>query len=290
MDQNPQHSRYFEAAAVTLERPSSEDGRHTSTESNIPGDVAASTRRPGEHKRRYKDTLKDTLKWLHFNLLIWEDLAQNRPAWRGEIKTSTDMYEADRNASTKAKRDAGKSQVPRLLNVNNQSPPTCSRCQRSFRARIGPVGHLPIQCDNSTATSITPTPATNHRPPPPSPPITLPLPSPQLTTDTIHPALTTATNSTTLTTPSRTPSSGGATSDVPSPSTITTTPTFRDVDSIHTCPHCGRTFTSHIDLVGHLDSVAQRLVNHCLEHPPTLAAFASAVHIAPAHSLTAWAC
>nr|VZI30938.1 unnamed protein product [Spirometra erinaceieuropaei] len=25
-----------------------------------------------------------------------------------------------------------------------------------------------------------------------------------------------------------------------------------DVDSIHTCPHCGRIFTSHVDLVGYL--------------------------------------
>ncbi|BHF75632.1 hypothetical protein SprV_0501872800 [Sparganum proliferum] len=36
-------------------------------------------------------------------------------------------------------------------------------------------------------------------------------------------------------------------------------------------------------------SIAQRLANQCLDHQPTLAAFASTVHTAPAHSLIAWA-
>nr|VZI51094.1 unnamed protein product [Spirometra erinaceieuropaei] len=31
-----------------------------------------------------------------------------------------------------------------------------------------------------------------------------------------------------------------------------TTATISDVDSVHTCPHCDRTFSSHIGLVGHL--------------------------------------
>nr|VZI30121.1 unnamed protein product [Spirometra erinaceieuropaei] len=41
-------------------------------------------------------------------------------------------------------------------------------------------------------------------------------------------------------------------SDVPSSDTIiNNTPTSGDVDSVPTCPHCDRPFTSHIGLVGH---------------------------------------
>nr|VZI11674.1 unnamed protein product [Spirometra erinaceieuropaei] len=56
------------------------------------------------------------------------------------------------------------------------------------------------------------------------------------------------------------------TSDVSSPSTITTrTLTSSDVDSVPTCSLCDRTFTSHIGLVGH-----SRI--HRLEHQSTFAA------------------
>ncbi|BHF68678.1 hypothetical protein SprV_0301171700 [Sparganum proliferum] len=45
----------------------------------------------------------------------------------------------------------------------------------------------------------------------------------------------------------------GKTSNVPSYATLTTkTPTPSDVDSLPTCPHCDRTFISHVGLVGHL--------------------------------------
>ncbi|BHF68889.1 Tubulin alpha-1C chain [Sparganum proliferum] len=76
-------------------------------------------------------------------------------------------------------------------------------------------------------------------------------------TDIIGPASTpasiTATTSITLTTPSRISSTGGATSDVPSPSTVTIgTPISTDVDSVPTCPHYNHTFALHIGLVGHL--------------------------------------
>ncbi|BHF68917.1 hypothetical protein SprV_0301195800 [Sparganum proliferum] len=63
----------------------------------------------------------------------------------------------------------------------------------------------------------------------------------------------TATTSITLTTPSRISSTGGATSDVPSPSTVTIgTPISTDVDSVPTCPYYDHTFALHIGLVGHL--------------------------------------
>nr|VZH95553.1 unnamed protein product [Spirometra erinaceieuropaei] len=77
---------------------------------------------------------------------------------------------------------------------------------------------------------------------------------PPPSTDTIRPAPTpasTAAASISPTTTSRTPPTDGTTSDVPSASNISNI-TSRDVDLVHTCLHCCRTFTSNIGLVGHL--------------------------------------
>ncbi|VDL94709.1 unnamed protein product [Schistocephalus solidus] len=76
---------------------------------------------------------------------------------------------------------------------------------------------------------------------------------PPTITDTIlpppPPAPITATNNTCAT-----PTTLVASSDYLTPATFTTTtaPSTSNVDSILTCPHCDHTFTSHIDLAGHL--------------------------------------
>ncbi|VDM00397.1 unnamed protein product [Schistocephalus solidus] len=62
------------------------------------------------------------------------------------MKTGAAIYEANRIAAAKAKRAARKSQAPRINTTNAQALPTCLRCQLTFRARIGLVIHLRIQC------------------------------------------------------------------------------------------------------------------------------------------------
>ncbi|VDL93615.1 unnamed protein product [Schistocephalus solidus] len=44
------------------------------------GDVATGARQQIGQKRRYKDTLKKSLKQLQINSATWEDLTQDRPA------------------------------------------------------------------------------------------------------------------------------------------------------------------------------------------------------------------
>ncbi|BHF64576.1 hypothetical protein SprV_0200758200 [Sparganum proliferum] len=160
------------------------------------GDVAAGTRRPGGQKRRYTDTLKDSLEQLQINRGPGRILAQNRPAWRREMKTVAAIYEGNQIAAAKAKRVARKSQVPRLLDANYQLLPSCPCFQHASRARIGIVGHLLTQCaNNPTSTSSPLTPA----------------PTPASTTTTII---------------SRTPPTDGATSGITLSFTIiTNTPT-----------------------------------------------------------------
>nr|VZI11197.1 unnamed protein product [Spirometra erinaceieuropaei] len=73
------------------------------------GDIAAGSRRQGCQIRRYKDTLKSSLKRLQINPTNWEDLAHDRATWRRTVKTGAAMYEDNRIAATKVKREARKS-------------------------------------------------------------------------------------------------------------------------------------------------------------------------------------
>nr|VZI26109.1 unnamed protein product [Spirometra erinaceieuropaei] len=201
------------------------------------GDVATGSRRQGGQIRRYKDTLKSSLKCLQINSTNWEELALDRPTWRRTVKTGAATYEANRIAAAKAKREARKSQLRSVSNAAAQPLPTCPGCQRTFRARIGLVGHLRINCASQTAPTIVPPPASSSSSPPPINPDKFsdpPLPSSSSSSPTAPTAAAQAT--------------------VPLPATDTTTisPDSRDEDQDYTCPHCDRTFTSHIGLVGHL--------------------------------------
>nr|VZI54390.1 unnamed protein product [Spirometra erinaceieuropaei] len=100
------------------------------------GDVATGSRRQGGQIRRYKDTLTSSLKHLQINPTNWEELALDRPTWNRKVKTGAAIYEANRIAAVKVKRDARKSQPRPVRNADAQPIPTCPRCQRTFRTRI----------------------------------------------------------------------------------------------------------------------------------------------------------
>nr|VZH99042.1 unnamed protein product [Spirometra erinaceieuropaei] len=202
------------------------------------GDVATGSRRQGGQIRRYKDTLKSSLKCLQINPTNWEELALDRPTWRRTLKTGAAIYEANRIAAAKVKCEARKSQLRPVSNAAAQPLPTCPRCQRTFRARIGLVGHLRINCASRTAPTIVPPPASSSSLPPTNPDNSSDPPLPSSSSSSSSPTAPTA----------------AAQATVPRTSTDTTTtsPNSRDEDQDYTCPHCDRTFTSHIGLVGHL--------------------------------------
>ncbi|BHF61317.1 hypothetical protein SprV_0100429100 [Sparganum proliferum] len=214
------------------------------------GDVATGSRRQGGQIRRYKDTLKSSLKRLQLNPTNWEELALDRPTWRRTVKTGAAIYDANRIAAAKVKREARKSQVQPVRNADAQPLPTCHRCQRTFRARIGLVGHLWINCPSRTAPPIVFQPASSSSSPPPTNSDSFsepPLPSPSSSSSC-------SSSSSTTTTPKTV--AQAAVSHITNPDTIAdTTPTASDSsdeDQDYTCPHCDRTFTSRIGLVVHL--------------------------------------
>ena len=202
------------------------------------GDVAVGARRKGGQKRRYKDTLKNSLKRLQVNPTAWEELAQDRCAWRRAVKTGAAIYEANRIAAAKAKRTARKSLHPPAPLVTAQAPPTCPRCQRTFRARIGLVGHLRKPCNPPQTASASTAP---NSPPVPSLPSTLAAPIDATVTSLPSP------------TSRNPPTTTSAPSVVSQPdTTLITAPAHSTSSEGLTCPHCNRTFTSRIGLVGHL--------------------------------------
>nr|VZI49109.1 unnamed protein product [Spirometra erinaceieuropaei] len=206
------------------------------------GDVATGSRRQGGQIRRYKDTLKSSLKRLQINPTNWEELARDRPTWRRTVKTGAAIYEANRIAAAKVKREVRKSQLRPIRNAAAQPLPTCPRCQRTFWARIGLVGHLRTNCTSRTAPAIVPPPASSSSSLPPTnsdTPSAPPLPSSSFSSTA--PAVAAQAAVSHIANPN-------TTTDITSP----TSPDTTDADQDYTCPHCDRTFTSHIGLVGHL--------------------------------------
>ncbi|BHF69440.1 hypothetical protein SprV_0301248400 [Sparganum proliferum] len=130
-------------------------------------DIARSSRRQGGQIRRYMDTLRSFLKRLQINPTNWEELAHDRPTWRRTVKTGAAIYEANRITAAKVKREARKSQLRPLRNADTLPLPTCPRCQRTFRARIGFIGHLRINCVSRTAPTVVHPPASSSSSPPP---------------------------------------------------------------------------------------------------------------------------
>ncbi|VDL92244.1 unnamed protein product [Schistocephalus solidus] len=151
----------------------------------------------------------------------------SNPVWRRSVKTGAAIYEANRIAAANAKRAARKSPAPRSNTVDTQALPTFPRYQRIFRARIGLVGHLWTQCTNN---STIPTSMSNSANSPSE------YPTLALGINSITPAIIETTFK----------YSSPATPTIAA--TINTTTTTSDVKS----PHCDRTFTSRIGLMGHL--------------------------------------
>ena len=103
------------------------------------GELKEGKRSQGGQKKRYKDTLKNSLKDFDIPMGPWEPTAQGRPKMRGLINKRAAPYEKKRFCEAERKR--------RERNANTNGPPadsmilTCSTCNRQFRARIGLVSH-----------------------------------------------------------------------------------------------------------------------------------------------------
>ncbi|BHF65251.1 hypothetical protein SprV_0200826100 [Sparganum proliferum] len=140
---------------------------------------------------------------------------------------------------------------------------------------MGLVGHLQTNCSTRTAPTVV-FPSTSPSPPTPSSnvdPSSSPSSSPSASTSA---AVASAMPINTTHNPDA------------SNNTNTTAVNTSDEYLVYTCPHIDRTFTHTSAWSATCESIVQRLTNQCLDHQLTLAASASAVHMALSHSCTAW--
>ena len=95
-------------------------------------------------KKRFKDTLKASMKDFGVDHSPWGTLAQDRSAWCSAIHKGAAAYEQQRIETARTKRAARKA---RCTNPSAQAPPrlSCPHCDRTFRARIGLISHLRTQ-------------------------------------------------------------------------------------------------------------------------------------------------
>lgn len=103
------------------------------------GELQQGKRSIGGQKKRYKDTLKASLKAFNIDPVCWEKDAQDRAFWRHSVHKGAEMCEANRTAAAEQRRRDRKARAADPL-LTATIP--CPHCQRHFRARIGLVSHL----------------------------------------------------------------------------------------------------------------------------------------------------
>ena len=105
------------------------------------GELQEGKRSQGGQKKRYKDTLKASLKDFNIPIESWEQAAQDRTKWRCLINKGASQYEKKRICEAARKRKERKARAKEPSSVSAQSAFTCSICNRQFRAKIGLYSH-----------------------------------------------------------------------------------------------------------------------------------------------------
>ena len=106
------------------------------------GELQVGKRSHGGQKKRYKNTLKASLKEFNIPTESCEQFAQDREKWRGLIRRGAGEYEAKRISEVEQKRAQRKARAKASPTELSSSDLSCSICNRQFRAKIGLISHL----------------------------------------------------------------------------------------------------------------------------------------------------
>ena len=103
------------------------------------GELQHGKRFHGGQRRRFKDTLKASLKAFNVDPSSWEQTDSDRTKWRAAVHDGAHQYESDRKAAAEKRRQDRKN--------NALKPPApaiipCPHCSRTFQERIGLISHL----------------------------------------------------------------------------------------------------------------------------------------------------
>ena len=109
------------------------------------GELQEGKRSQGEQKKRYKHTLKASIKDFNIPTESWEQAAQDRTKWCCLIYKGGSQFEAKRICEAEWKRKERKARAKGPTSDSTQSEFTCSICNRQFRAKIGLNSHQRTQ-------------------------------------------------------------------------------------------------------------------------------------------------
>ena len=102
------------------------------------GELQDGRRSLGAPKKRFKDTLKTSLKAFGINPASWEQAAADRSGWRAAVHDGARRHESNRKAAAEDRRQERKNAT------KPRAPATipCPHCRRTFQAQIGLISHL----------------------------------------------------------------------------------------------------------------------------------------------------
>ena len=112
------------------------------------GELSYGKRTAGGQRKRFKDSLRVSLKDFNVSTESWESLASDRAIWRHTITKGAAVAETRRSLQAEKKRAARKA---RAASSSNTAPTHhCPTCGRGFLARIGLTSHLRTHHNNYT--------------------------------------------------------------------------------------------------------------------------------------------
>jgi len=103
------------------------------------GELRQGNRSVGGQKKRFRHTLKVSLKAFDIDINTWEKAAQDRGGWRAAVHKGAQSYEANRTAAAEERRRARKARACQPLSA---ATIPCPHCNVMFRAQIGLTSHL----------------------------------------------------------------------------------------------------------------------------------------------------
>ncbi|KAK3885559.1 hypothetical protein Pcinc_008347 [Petrolisthes cinctipes] len=104
------------------------------------GELCQGKRSVGGQRKRFKDSLKTSLKDFSIRTGSWETLATDHLTWRSHIQQGAKRAEEERTKKAEKKNELRKA---RAASVTDTAPThMCPTCGRGFHTRISLISHL----------------------------------------------------------------------------------------------------------------------------------------------------
>ena len=104
-------------------------------------ELSSCVRNNDGQSKRYKDTLKQTLKLTGINAEIWHELAEGRTAWRKAVKKGVRSFEDDRAREDKRLKRKANEALDTIVQEILSATFVCQTCGRACKSRIGLYSH-----------------------------------------------------------------------------------------------------------------------------------------------------